>query len=79
MSDPLLPPGIRIGACVGVDERPAVRIDLAAALPDGGQIQGVVVVTPRQARALAALLLKQADLIEGRAAIGLRIIGGGAA
>jgi hypothetical protein len=65
-TDPILPPGIRVGSGFGLDDRPVVRVDLVADLPSDGRIEASVVVTPRQARALAALLLKQADLVEGR-------------
>ena len=75
MSEPLLP-GIRIGAGRDNEDRPVVRLDLTAKLNDA-ELTAAVVLPPRGARALAALLLKQADLVEGR--VGpprLHVVGG---
>lgn len=59
-----LPPGIRIGSGVTLNDERAVRIDLSAKA-GSAEVSAYVVVLPREARALAALLLRQADLIEG--------------
>lgn len=65
MSAPILPPGIKVSAVLATDERLAVRIDLATRhIVSGAELAAVVVLPPRQARALGALLLRQADLIE---------------
>lgn len=64
MSDPLLPPGIRIGAGVGEDERPVGRIEVEMRLPRGGVVTAAIVLPPRQLRAFGALCIRQADLIE---------------
>lgn len=64
MSDPLLPPGIRISPCVDTEERRAVRIDLSATTAQGIEISAYLVMTPRQMRAFCALGLKQLDLME---------------
>jgi len=60
MSDPILPDGIRVGAGRGEGERGVVRLDLAAS----DRIALAAVLEPRQARALAALLVRQADAVE---------------
>lgn len=67
----ILPDGVRVGAGVDLAERPVVRVDIAA-----GTLKAALVVTPREARALASLLLRQADLVEGRAGFLPRIVGG---
>lgn len=82
MTEPLLPPGVRVSAAIGENEEMMVHSDFTAQLPNGGgTITGSVIATPRAARAWAALLLKQADLIEGRerggVASGLRLVGEG--
>lgn len=83
MTDHLLPPGIRVGAAIGEDEQVKERLELEANLPDGHQIIATVVFdTTRQARALGALLIKQADIIdagERRRDTGdlFRVVGGG--
>ena len=76
--DPILPPGIKIGAGTDENEQPAVRIDLRANAGTA-TIDATLGFSPRQARAFAALLLRQADLIEGRAGVawGLRLVGEG--
>lgn len=88
MSDPVLPPGIRVGSGLGVDERQAVRIDVE--LKDGNRLALVLtshqarqMVIPmldqedRQVRVLAALLLRQAQLVdEANWRGGLRVVGG---
>lgn len=67
MSDPILPPGIRVGSGLGVDERPVVRLDLVGRVnPDGAEIAVAVVLRPRQMRALCALMMRQCDLVERR-------------
>jgi len=88
MTDPLLPPGIKIGSCLGVDERQMVRADLE--LRGGARLTLVLtsaearrLATPmldqvdRQIRALAALVLRQAQLVdEANWRGGLRVVGG---
>jgi hypothetical protein len=64
MSDPLLPPGIKVGSGTTLDEYPAIRVGLEAELPGGGQVEATIVLIPRQGSTLAALLLRQADLVE---------------
>jgi hypothetical protein len=90
ISHSILPPGIRIGAGIDVAERPAVRIDVRLAHeedalaivvnPIAARAVGHVLIgqADRRVRALGALLLRQADLVEGRAgtAWGLRLVGG---
>ncbi len=87
MSDPLLPPGIKVGTGLTVDERPGVMIDIALV---GGRISGVC--TPkdarifglwlaqqqdRQIRSLGALIIRQAQLCEEAEGYrGLRVVGG---
>lgn len=71
----LLPPGIHTSGCVAEDGGPAVKIDFGELL----QLEGVtvsLVLRPRQARAFCALVLRQADIVEGRLIEGLRIVGG---
>lgn len=56
-----LPAGIRVGACTDTRERGAVRVDIDL---DAERRTLALVMPPREARALGALLLKQADLVE---------------
>jgi len=63
--DPLLPPGIRVGSGVGLDERPKVRVDVALARP--GDESGAdpdrlaFVMSPEEAYAVGLLMLDQDD------------------
>lgn len=63
MSNPILPPGIRVGSGIGTDEHPVIRIDHSASCPDG-QITVTTVLSLRQARAYAALIERQTRLAE---------------
>jgi hypothetical protein len=81
MTDPLLPPGIKVGAAIGEDERSKARLDIEADLSDGQKVTATIVFAEtRQARALGALLIKQADLIDaaeqGRGQPSLQLVGG---
>lgn len=86
--DPLLPPGIKIGVGLGLDERPAVLVDVEL---KGGTRLCLVLTSAetraltipmldqkdRQVRVLAALLLRQAQLVdEADRRGGLRVVGG---
>lgn len=70
MTDSLLPPGIKIGSGRDLEDRGVVRVDLSADLGNSSlpipapKIGASLVITPRQARALGAVLIKQADLVE---------------
>ncbi len=88
MTDPLLPPGIKVGTGLGLDEKPVVRVDLTLA---GGE-EIAFVLPPHQAwqlamslldqddrrvRTLGALVLRQTRLCqEASGRVGLRIVGG---
>jgi hypothetical protein len=90
MSDPLLPPGIKVGACTTLDEKPAVRVDLELT---GGDITFVgtpaeartfglwLIQQPdRKVRAFGALLVRQARLVEDAGGYrGLHVVGGSGA
>jgi hypothetical protein len=73
MSDPLLPSGISLGSGVAEDGAPLVLVGLGTLL-QLGNARVTLSLRPRQARALAALLLKQADTAEGLDR--LRVVGG---
>ncbi len=80
MSDPLLPSGIHVGSGADLNERPVVRVDIAVAgaadpmplvfvgSPAQARTMGLFCLDQedRRVRALGALLIRQADLVEGR-------------
>jgi len=57
MTDPLLPPDIKVGSGLGLDEKPVVRVDLS--LAGGDDI--AFVLKPHHAWPLAMSLLDQDD------------------
>ena len=61
--DAILPPGIHISVGKDENDNPAIRIDLRAKAGTA-TIDATLGLSPRQARALAALLLRRADDIE---------------
>lgn len=67
MSDPILPPGIKVGSGIAEDGTPALRFDFSAQSEATGSNTASLVLTPRQFRALVALGFRQLDIIEGRA------------
>ena len=71
MSDPLLPDGISIGPCLSLGEKEAVRIDLGKRFLAFGHCTIEMILEPRQAKAFASLILKQAMEIERH---GLRLV-----
>lgn len=91
MTDPLLPPGIRVGSGRGLDEQPKVRVDVALAHPAGVSDHLAFVIPPkaahavgllmldqddRRVRTLGALLIRQAALVQREDRGGLRLVGG---
>ncbi len=85
--DPLLPLGIKVGSGLGLDERPVVTVEFEL---KGGEVFALVLspqhvralIIPfldqddRRVRTLAALMLRQARLIEEANWRGLRVVGG---
>lgn len=75
MSECILPAGTRVGAGRDLNERWAVELGLKATDRRNGELVDVTaVMPPRQARALGALLLRQADLIEAAELIGAPVL-----
>jgi hypothetical protein len=87
MSEPLLPPGIKVGSGLGLDEKPVVQIcmtlvggdEMTLVLPphqSWALAMSLLDQDDRRIRALGGLILRQTRLCQEAAWRGLRVVGG---
>jgi len=87
MTDPLLPPGIKVSAGLGLDDMPVVRIELRLIAGDNLALvlplhQAWQMAMPlldqedRRLRTLGALVLRQVSLARAGRSHGLYVVGG---